>query len=81
MYEGVLSFSDHPPLESETNFDFPFFDDMRDEKEFTGRVAEVGWLLASAKYSLRASVERVFANFRDKNVVFYHCVNIGSFWL
>ena len=45
------------------------------------RVAGVGWLSASAKYSLRTFVERVFAHFRDKNIVFYDCVNIGSFWL
>ena len=35
------------------------------------RVAEVGWLSVNATKSLRAFVERVFANFRDKNVVFY----------
>ena len=36
-----------------------------------GRVAGVGWLSCTAAESLRAFVERVFANFRDKNVVFF----------
>ena len=34
------------------------------------RVAGVGWLSGTAAESLRAFGERVFANFRDKNVVF-----------
>ena len=37
----------------------------------SSRVAEVGWLSVSATKSLRAFVERVFANFCDKNIVFY----------
>ena len=45
------------------------------------RVAGVGGLSASANQSLRAFVERVFANFRDKNGAFYNGVNICSFWL
>ena len=36
------------------------------------RVAGVGWLSGSATKSLGAFVERVFANFCDKNVVFYN---------
>ena len=40
------------------------------------RVAGVGWLSWTAIESLRAFGERVFANFRDKNVVFTHfCVD------
>ena len=34
------------------------------------RVAGVGWLSCTAAESLRAFVVRVFANFRDKNIVF-----------
>ena len=34
------------------------------------RVAGVGWLSGTAAESLRAFRERIFANFRDKNVVF-----------
>ena len=45
------------------------------------RVAGVGWLSWTAAESLRAFVERVFANFRDKNVVFYNCGKTGHLWL
>ena len=44
-------------------------------------VAGVGWLSGTAAESLRAFGERVFANFRDKNVVFYNCGETGHFWL
>ena len=37
-----------------------------------GRVAGVGWLSGTAAESLRAFVERVYANFCDKNIVFLH---------
>ena len=48
------------------------------------RVAEVGWLSGSAKLSLRAFEERLFANFCDKNVVFlqwrkYQCNSIQKY--
>ena len=45
------------------------------------RVAGVGWLSGTAAESLRAFGERVFANFRDKNVVFYNCGKTGHLWL
>ena len=45
------------------------------------RVAGVGWLSGSATKSLRAFVERVFANFRDKNIVFYNRAETGNLWL
>ena len=48
---------------------------------FLIRVAGVGWLLWTAAESLRAFVERVFANFRDNNVVFYNCGKKGHLWL
>ena len=41
--------------------------------------AGVGWLSWSATETLSLFVERVFAHFRDKNVVFYNCVIIGIF--
>ena len=47
----------------------------------SGRVAGVGWLSGTAAESLRAFGERVFANFRDKNVVFYNCGKTGHLWL
>ena len=55
------------------------------------RVAGVGWLSWIAAESLRAFVERIFANFRDKSIVFYiaekqvfcgcqnTCTNTGTF--
>ena len=45
------------------------------------RVAGVGWLSWTAAESLRAFVERVFANFRDKNVDFYNYWKTGHLWL
>ena len=45
------------------------------------RVAGVGWLSGTAAESLRAFGERVFANFCDKNVVFYNCGKTGHLWL
>ena len=50
-------------------------------KDHKNRVAEVGGLSGSAKKSLRAFVERVFKNFRDKNVVFYKIVILHEYWL
>ena len=47
----------------------------------TSRVAGVGWLSGTAAESLRAFVERVFANFRDKNVVFDNRGKTGHLWL
>ena len=47
------------------------------------RVAEVGSLSWTVAKSLRAFVERVIANFRDKNVVFYNRAetgNLGLLW-
>ena len=35
-------------------------------------MAGVGWLSGTAAESLRAFGELVFANFRDKNIVFYN---------
>ena len=45
------------------------------------KVAGVGWLSDTSAESLRAFVERVFANFRDKNIVFYNCGKTGHLWL
>ena len=45
------------------------------------RVAEVGRLSWSVAESLRAFVERVIANFRDKNVVFYYRAETGNLGL
>ena len=45
------------------------------------KVAGVGWLSCTAAESLRAFVERVVANFRDKNIVFYDCGKTGNLWL
>ena len=45
------------------------------------RLAGVGWLSCTAAESLRAFVERIFANFRDKNIVFYNCGKTGHLWL
>merc|ERR1719285_1591424 len=45
------------------------------------RVAGVGWLSGTAAESLRAFGERVFANFCDKNIVFYNCGKTGHLWL
>ena len=45
------------------------------------RVAGVGWLSGTAAESLRAFGERVFANFRNKNVLFYNCGKTGHLWL
>ena len=45
------------------------------------RVAGVGWLSGTTAESLRAFGERVFANFRDKNIVFYNCGKTGHLWL
>ena len=45
------------------------------------RVAGVGRLSGTAAESLTAFGERVFANFRDKNVVFYNCGKTGHLWL
>ena len=45
------------------------------------RVAEVGRLSWTVAESLRAFVERVIANFRDKNVVFYYRAETGNLWL
>ena len=45
------------------------------------RVAGVGWLLGTATESLRAFGERLFANFRDKNIFFYNCGKTGHLWL
>ena len=45
------------------------------------RVAGVGWLSWTAIESLRAFGERVFANFRDKHIVFYNCRKTGHLWL
>ena len=45
------------------------------------KVAGVGWLSCTAAESLRAFVERVIANFRDKNVVFYYRAETGNLWL
>ena len=42
------------------------------------RVAGVGWLSCTAAESLRAFVEHVFANFRDKNIVFWDCGKTGK---
>ena len=42
------------------------------------RVAVVGWLSCTAAESLRAFVERVFANYRDKNIVFHDCGKTGN---
>ena len=50
-------------------------------REGCARVAGVGWLSGTAAESLRAFVERVFANFRDKSVVFYNCGKTGHLWL
>ena len=50
-------------------------------KYFYSRVAGVGWLSGTAAESLRAFGERVFANFCDKNVVFYNCGKTGHLWL
>ena len=44
-------------------------------------MAGVGWLSVNATKSLRAFVERVFANFRDKNVVFYDLGKTGNLWV
>ena len=44
-------------------------------------LAEVGRLSWSVAESLRAFVERVIANFRDKNVVFYYRAETGNLWL
>ena len=38
------------------------------------RVAGVGWLSGNATESLSPFVERIFANFGDKNMVFYYYV-------
>ena len=40
-------------------------------REGCARVAGVGWLSGTAAESLRAFVERILANFRDKSIVFY----------
>ena len=45
------------------------------------RVAEVGRLSWTVAESLRAFVERVIANFRDKNVVFYNRAETGNLGL
>ena len=45
------------------------------------RAAEVGRLSWSVAESLRAFVERVNANFRDKNVVFYNPAETDNLWL
>ena len=50
-------------------------------KHLHTRVAGVGWLSGTAAESLSAFVERVFTNFRDKNVVFYNCGKTGYLWL
>ena len=43
--------------------------------------ADVGWLSVNVTKSLRAFVERVNTNFRDKNVVFYYRAETGNLWL
>ena len=45
------------------------------------RVAEVGRLSWTVAEYLRAFVERVIANFRDKNVVFYNRAETGNLWV
>ena len=45
------------------------------------RVAGVGWLSGTAVESLRAFAAGVFANFRDKNIVFYNCRKTGHLLL
>ena len=45
------------------------------------RVAEVGRLSWTVAESLRAFVERVIANFHDKNVVFYNRAETGNLGL
>ena len=42
------------------------------------RVAGVGWLSCTVAESLRAFVEPVFANFRNKNFVFYEYGKTGN---
>ena len=43
--------------------------------------ADVGWLSVNVAKSLRAFVECVNANFRDKNVVFYNRAETDNLWL
>ena len=45
--------------------------------DMEGRVARVGWLLCTAAETLRAFVERVFANF-CKHFFFYNCGKTGN---
>ena len=47
----------------------------------SNRVAGVCWLSGTAAESRIVFGERIFANFRDKNIVFYNCGKTGHLWL